>query len=301
MKHYFIINPVSGKFNHVDELTARIERTFANSLTDYEIYITKSIGDAETQARKVASTLTEDVVFYACGGDGTCNEVINGIVGYPHAHFGVIPIGSCNDLLKSFGDLDFNNLEKNVEGKLKEIDVLEVNNRYSINVVNIGFDADANAECIRIRKHYKKISRAYTMSLVTTILRKKVYPVKIRVDGENFFDGKMFLANVANGEYYGGGYHCAPNARLDDSKLDVMVVRNVLRMTFLRLVKDYKQGTHINNPRFGNIIKYTQGQQIELAFKNEVIVCVDGETYRWQNIKISILPKKIKIMIPKEA
>jgi len=111
MKHYFIINPAAGPEDSSIKLKEQIESNFKDKSESYEIYITKASGESYKIAHEVSNNLTEDTIFYACGGDGTCFDVINGIVGKPHAHFGIIPIGSCNDFLKTFRPLDFKNVE----------------------------------------------------------------------------------------------------------------------------------------------------------------------------------------------
>jgi hypothetical protein len=155
MKHYFIINPKAGPIDTSNQLISEIKDVFAG--LDYEIYITKSVNDAYLHLSTIVKNLTVETCFYACGGDGTSYEVINAIMNHPLARFAVIPIGSCNDYLKSYPDYNFRNLKGYVNGKLLPIDVLKANDYYAVNEVNIGYDARANYDCCRYKKKIKKV------------------------------------------------------------------------------------------------------------------------------------------------
>ena len=102
MKHIFIVNPASGKGN-----ASQIIYSSLSSLgKDFKcsVYLTKGKGDAEQYIKKYLSTHANEVRFYACGGDGTINEVVNGIATFPQASMSVYPCGSGNDLIKCFGN-----------------------------------------------------------------------------------------------------------------------------------------------------------------------------------------------------
>ena len=102
MKHFFILNPASGPKDKTPELIKQIEEIFKDKEDSYEIYLTKGPKDSFTIASNKSKNLTEETIFYACGGDGTSFDVINGIAGAKNAYFAVYPIGSCNDFLKTF-------------------------------------------------------------------------------------------------------------------------------------------------------------------------------------------------------
>ena len=102
MKSLFFINPAAGKGAAQAEIVSKIKSYFAQSGGEYEIITTRFAGDAEQQALKAAQS-GEELKMFACGGEGTGYEVLNGIVGYENVQMGVIPCGSANDFLKYFG------------------------------------------------------------------------------------------------------------------------------------------------------------------------------------------------------
>ena len=143
MKHVFVINPSAGSGAHIEKLKEKISKLGC----DCEIYETKAHLDATAFVKEYCKNYTEEVRFYACGGDGTVKEVADGVVGVPHASMSVCPIGSGNDFVKYFGGAEaFSDLEALVNAKSKKIDTICVSadgaeDTYSINVCNFGFEA----------------------------------------------------------------------------------------------------------------------------------------------------------------
>ena len=137
MKHVFLINPVAGYENSVKKLTAAIEQHRDN----YDIFIHVTTGKGEAcnfTHEYIVNHPNEEIRFYSCGGDGTLGEVVNGIVGLENASVTCYPCGSGNDFVKSVGGRDrFLNLEKLFNAKNTKVDLIKVNNVYSLNVVNI--------------------------------------------------------------------------------------------------------------------------------------------------------------------
>ncbi|MBQ6892773.1 MAG: diacylglycerol kinase family lipid kinase, partial [Clostridia bacterium] len=143
MKHIFVINPSAGSGAGVAALKEKIAKLACKA----EIYETTAHRDAVKFVKEYCEKHTEDVRFYACGGDGTLKEVAEGTVGYPHASFSVCPIGSGNDFVRYFGGADaFSDLEKLTAAENKKIDAIGISadgidDTYSINVCNFGFEA----------------------------------------------------------------------------------------------------------------------------------------------------------------
>lgn len=299
MKYYFIMNPVTGNSDKTLALTKEVEDIFKQYPNlEYEIYITKSRGDGERFVRSVSSTITEDTAFIACGGDGTTYEVLNGIVNFEKAILGVIAVGSCNDFLKCFENVDFRSINKIINVEPKKIDIINCNNRYALNEVNMGFDAMVNDDCNRIKAKTKNVKKAYNQAIIKNIILKKTPYTKVLVDDELFYEGKMLLMTFANGEYYGGGYKAAPKAIVDDGLIEALAVKNISRLRFATLIKDYKNGTHLDKKKFKKIIRYKQAKKITIDFSKEVCICLDGEISYTNHIDIKIEPSKLKFIIP---
>ena len=299
MKNYFIVNPVAGRGNALELINQQIGKLSEEFKQDNEIILvhTTKPGEGTSICKEICEkSQNEEINIFACGGDGTCFEVLNGIIGYPNVNFGMLPVGSCNDFLKSFKGFDFLDIEKQINGIKK---IKSFNDEYIVNVANFGFDARANADQIRLRPKFKTVKKAYNYALFKNIISPKLGDkVIIKVDGETVFDGKMLLCVVANAQFYGGGYNCAPLALVDDGIADLVIVKKVSVITFARLVKHYKAGKHLNNPRFEKIITFKRGRKIEIIPKDMLVACYDGETRESQHYNLEIVDKKIKFIIP---
>lgn len=302
MKNYFIINPVAGKGKAIEIVEKQIEIVSEELKKDNEFIIihTHHPGDGTEICKEICEENKDQVInVFACGGDGTCFEVLNGIIGYKNVRFGMLPVGSCNDFLKTFPGYDFLDIEKQLKGKTIDVDTVKVNDEYIINVANFGFDARANDDQLKLRSKYKSVKTAYNMALVKNILSPKLGDsVEVTVDGKNVFEGKMLLSAVANAKYYGGGYKCAPLADVSDGLIDVVLVRKISVITFAKLVKFYKAGEHLNNKKFDKYVIFVRGKDIVINAKNDLTSSYDGEVRHSLNYHLEISDKKVKFILP---
>ena len=131
MKHVFVINPAAGKENSYETIKAALEALETH--VDYELYVTQGVGDATTYIKNYCETYAEPVRFYACGGDGTLNEVVSGVVNYPNASLGCYPCGSGNDFVKYYGGKEhFLDVRALIEADEEYVDLMRVGDRYAL-------------------------------------------------------------------------------------------------------------------------------------------------------------------------
>ena len=297
MKHIFVINPCAGKEDSTTEITQKVEaHALAHPSFDYEIYITQSPGDATRWTSLWCNEHPgQEARFYACGGDGTLNEVVSGIIGHDNVQVTVYASGSGNDYIKYYATLeDFNDLERLVNGIPHPVDVMKVNNRYSINVCNFGFDAmvckvgnDVRRKPIIGGKH------SYTTGIIKSIFTSRSNYVRMTVDGEPFFDGHMLLCTLGNGRYNGGNYMCAPLSKNDDGLVAVNLFKRMSLFKFASLIDDYSHGTHINRPDVKKLMLYRQASTVEMASPDPFWLVIDGEMlhsnrYRVENLRHAV-------------
>lgn len=304
MKNFFIINKIAGKGQgeeivkkQLDELDVELTKHH-----EFHLIVTKKPLETIQIVKNLCQTYqNEEINIFACGGDGTAFEVANGLVGNLNVHMGIIPVGSCNDFLKSFPDYEFISIQRQLLGTNQLIDTFKVDDEYVLNVANFGYDAKSNYDQIRYRKRFKTIKAAYNFALLKNIVSPRLGDdIIVKVDDEIIYDGKALLLSVANAMYYGGGYKCSPLARVDDGILDVVVVKKIFPLTFLRLVKYYKKGKHLEEPRFKKMITYKTGKKIEIiAQKKELFGCLDGETRIKNHFKVEVVPQSISFILPK--
>ena len=306
MKHIFIVNPFAGRKDTSKLFEELLPNIFEKKNEEYEIYITTGPNDATFEIKRrcienESKENPEDITFYICGGDGTCFEAVNGIVGYPHARMSIIPIGSCNDFLKTFPEYDFMDIDAVVNGDERKIDVFKVNDRYALNVANIGFDAKVNYDCVRFRHKYKTVKQSYNHAIIRNVLRPLGEKVKIYDENNNIiFDKKSLLMAFGNGGYYGGGYNCAPYAVCDDGLMEMIVVKKVGLFTFMRLIKHYKLGKHLEMDRFKKLITYKRYKKVRVESDDLLCLCLDGETFHSKRIDLEIIPKALRFLFPKK-
>jgi diacylglycerol kinase family enzyme len=142
MKHIFIVNPVAGKTDAFKMLEDIYYACIKNDI-DCEILFTSCAGDAKTMSAKYAAD-NKECIIYSVGGDGTLNEVVNGIVN-TNAILGVIPSGSGNDFFRMLSDSKEDALNRTINGDIDNINIGKVNNNHFINIASLGYDAEAAA------------------------------------------------------------------------------------------------------------------------------------------------------------
>lgn len=301
-RHIFIINPHAGK----KDSTALITKALSDALDheDYLTYITKEPLDAWHFVRDYCWEHPElNLRFYSCGGDGTLNEVANGAYGFPNAAVGSYPVGSGNDFIKYFGEVDrFLDIKAQVNGKCVPVDMLRFSDRLVLNILNIGFDANVAARMIK----YKRLplvsgKGAYSLGVLVSFLCKLANHFTVKVDGNMIYDGLGLLCAVANGICYGGGYYCAPEAVVDDGLLDICLVKKISRFKFIKLIKYYKEGTHLITPKVSQHIVYCKGKEVIIECQKELNYSIDGEMGRSARFKIAVIPNALNFIVPQIA
>ncbi len=300
MKHIFIINPAAGAVDAVEKIKKKIEKEASGY--DYSIYETKAPLDATEYIRFYCSTHTEKVRFYACGGDGTLNEVVNGAAGFPNAEVGCIPSGSGNDFVKYYGAKEeFLDIVNNLEGTAETIDMLKLGDKYSINVINFGFDGVVASTISKVkRKPIIGGKNSYTSGIVYAIFKGMRNKCTVKVDGEQLNEKNMLLCTLSNGSHVGGSFNCGPKSSNMDGEVDVCLFKPLSLFTFLSLMDSYKKGTHFENPKFAKYMAFKRGKTVEVeAKKKEFPVSVDGEMVYTNKFTVEMVPKSINFVVPK--
>lgn len=332
MKHVFLINPKAGQGDSVDledEIKMQAELrglTYTSdqkrevndpSMHDVFIYVTKSVGDAERYV-KYFCRLIEDgareggakeiVRFYACGGDGTLNEVVNGCYGFDFAEVACIPSGTGNDYVRCYTEAgDFHNIGAQMDGSSVRSDLIRYTvegkePRYCINMFNIGLDCNV----VDLTAKMKKVplvmgSMAYFLSLLVIMARKKGANLRIEYDDGFIYDDKLILVAVANGMYCGGGVKGIPKAILNDGLMDVSIVKNATRRDFVRVFKKYKKGTHLEDERARKLFIYRKCRKLTITPNTDQMkLCVDGEIAMAGKTVFEMVPDAIMFSVPKK-
>ncbi|MBQ9978231.1 MAG: YegS/Rv2252/BmrU family lipid kinase [Clostridia bacterium] len=304
MKHFFIMNPAAGKGTKFHELIDDIHKVCDRRGVSYEIHVTEKIGEATEFVRDTCASSDEQLRFYAVGGDGTINEVASGLVGAPNAELAVIPMGTGNDFVKNFENVDqFFDIDAQLDGETMDIDLIKWNDRYAVNLINIGFDCEiAKQAALNRRSVFIPSKLAYTAGIVQKITQLGTALVHGRVylDGVPHKGSKHQICVFANGQFYGGGYHSAPAASIDDGIIDCCVVRKVTLGELLQLIGPYKEGTHLTKKDVPQVFVYKKCERVDLVFDHPTDICVDGEIERVKNgLTLTVAHKAVKLSKPK--
>ena len=301
MRHIFIVNPHSGPQDATESVQQQL-----NSLRtqeDCEIYITRGPGDATSFVRRVCAEDEGLLRFYACGGDGTLNEVVNGAVGCGHAAVGCYPCGSGNDFVKYFGGKHpFLNIASQLSAPTQAVDLIRVNDHYAINVVNVGFEAKAAARMISFRRFPPlRGHRSYYGAVVATLFDGRKNRLRITADGEAVSDGNILLCTMANGEYVGGSFRCAPRAEVNDGELEICCITPLSLLRFAKLIGFYQRGEHLDNPDMQDCISYRRAAHVEISGDKNFMICLDGEILTGTQFTVDALPHAMPFIVPEGA
>lgn len=298
MKHIFIVNPIAGAKNSAKEIRQKL---FAYTNYDISVYETETPKDATAYIRAYCTEHTEPVRFYACGGDGTINEVADGILGFPHASMSCYPCGSGNDFVRYYGGAErFLDFEALMNAPEEEIDLMRVGDRVSVNVVNFGFDTVVARTMSLVRR--KKViggKNSYYSGILYAFFKGMKTKCTVTVDGEVLNPSDtMLLCTLSHGQYVGGGFRCAPLSDNKDGLIEVCLVKPVSRLALLSLIGAYRKGTHLQDKRFDKYVTYRQAKSIHMEGGEGFGITVDGELVDGASFDVEILPRAIRFAIP---
>lgn len=305
MIHIFIINPVSGITNAYNTLCPMIHRVAKELGISYQIVQTEYPGHAKTIAKKFAKT-NEKIRFYACGGDGTLNEVIEGSLGYANVETACIPCGSGNDFIRNFGTKeDFLNLKNLIQGQSYTIDLIQTQYGIATAICSAGLDAQVAYGIPKFRRiPFAGGEMAYKLSILTSLCSKLGHTLRIDADGE-IFTGEFLMLAICNGMTYGGGFKAAPMADMQDGFLDLILVKKVSRFRIAKVVNVYKKGLHIQNgevlPELQDVMIYRRVKSVNIVTEDHrpIIVTQDGECAPRMELHATVQKKAVKVILPK--
>ena len=302
-KLWVILNPIAGKGKAAKQYP-KINRFLHEHGCNYEIIQTKKVGDAIDIARNLP--LGENDAVVAAGGDGTCNEVVNGLLTRKDAAskapiLGILPIGRGNDFSSTPGIpvVLEKALDVLVEGKLQTLDAGYVkggffpDGRFFINGVGIGFDTKVGFEAAKMKI---KSGFAYMLGAIINLIRYEPSPVlRIQYD-DNEMTLPAVIVSIVNGRRMGGSFYMGPNAILDDGMLDICFARH--RATRLKLVQiflHYPKGTQGECEE----VYMSRAKKFHLtAIEGGMAAHCDGETicYDGKELEISCVPAALRLI-----
>ena len=297
MTHLFIINPAAGNRDRTEKYSKKIHEICGARGLSYRIEVSGAPGECCRIAREAAAS-GEEYRIYACGGDGTLNEVVCGVAGYDNVAITCYRGGSGNDFVKIFGDADaFQDLERLLDCKEATFDLMRCNDDYSINICSVGLDARVGTDV----SNYKRIPllsgfRAYAVSTVINVIRGIAEHYVVEIDGEKI-DGDQTMICACNGRYYGGGFNPVPFADPCDGLLDVLLVKKVSRLLVPAVIGKYKAGRFRELP---HLVRHFRVKELTIRCDKPTAINLDGELRTAETVHIEVAKEKVRFFYPKE-
>jgi diacylglycerol kinase (ATP) len=288
-----ILNPSAGSVSDLDDIEARIR-----TLPGVEIHLTNKPGSAARAAKTSLAKGCELIV--AAGGDGTLNEVINGIgENLGAAAVGLIPLGTGNDFARTIGvppDID-EALDLIRAGETRPVDLVRVTSdevRYFVNVSAGGFSGLVNEKLTpEMKKTWGPL--AYLRSAAAALPDLRAYQTTLAFDNTESLRIELYNVVVANGRYVAGGTLIAPEASIDDGLLDIVLIPKRPAAELAMLAAQVAMGTHLSS----DAIVFRRAAKLTVNSKPGMWFNVDGELVGNEPARFEILPRALRFIVPK--
>ena len=301
-KTLFIVNPNAGS-GRGRKTWRKLEPQLSDIATDYSVVMTRHEEDIEELITQSASHGTERLI--SIGGDGTTNVVINALMAFLDKHpdiemiYGAIPAGTGRDFARGM-KLPLDTMEaanyilKQASVRTLDLGRVTYNNtqRYFLNISSAGISNDVVQRVERSNKY----PWTFFLSAISALAFYKPEAMRIELDGEVWYEGKIYIAAVANGTTFGQGLFVAPDAKPDDGLFDVVIAEEMSTLALIRAFLTLYSGTHITNPK----VKIAQAKDVRIMSSSNTSIGMDfdGEAaISATAIHYEILPKAIKILI----
>jgi YegS/Rv2252/BmrU family lipid kinase len=305
-KWLVIINPNSGKrkgekdWKLIQSLLVKNEFIFKHVFTEHKFHaINLSVDFIEKGYRK----------FIVVGGDGTLNEVINGIflqkkIPTIDIKIGMIPVGTGNDWGRMYQiSSDYQEAIKIIKndntfiqdaGMVKYAHHDELKSRYFVNMAGMGYDALVAKKTNLMKEKGGGGPFAYLINLFLGLIQYQYTNISLKIDNQDIFTGKIFSMNVGICKYNGGGMMQLPFAVPDNGLLDITVIRKASKFKVIKNIKNLYDGSFVKIPE----VETFTGKQIEISSKpaNSLFLEADGESLGHSPFEFTIIPKSIKLI-----
>jgi len=285
----FLVNPAAGRGtgkSHLDRIRVLASRYGAG------LVVSRKVSDLAEQARRAAEDGVERLLV--AGGDGTMHHAVQGLAGSECA-LGVIPLGSGNDLAGTLGippDLEVA-VERARTGVVRRIDVLRVGETFSASYAGVGFDSEVTRYANEI-----KILRGpliYFYAVIHTLITFEPPRMKVVYDGGTF-EGRVMFTVVNNLPRFGGGMRIAPEARIDDGLLDLVIVREVPRPVLLSIFPKVYGGKHVGHPA----VTIVPTRRAEITVDRAMTMYGGGEPLRpmaaGEPVTVEVVPGGLRVV-----
>lgn len=296
MKFHFIINPKSGSYNYqvvVDYIRLHVKK---HPEFEYDLHLTEFPGHATSITQSITSP---DACVVAVGGDGTLNEVLNGL--NEGVKLACIPLGSGNDFVRMLnypkGLSTQEWIEETINGKIIKIDYGVANQERFINCCNTGIDADVLVAFNQMRESILPNNIVYLLATLKTVLKPRYRKLRFTLDDQEPFEKETILCTLMNGKYYGNGYTPTPQSDIQDRVLDLCLVKPLSLFKIASLIKKYSVGTHVNH----EAVKMHPIKKVLIESDDEILYGIDGELRTANKLECQLGENQIEFVVSQRS
>ncbi len=285
-----IINPQGGKGKSLKAL-AKVEEILKSKNVEYSVHKTERPGHATEIARELSKKPNTSIVMM--GGDGSFNEILNGIENFDNVTLGIVPCGSGNDFVKKSGHPT--DIEKAIEvvlaGNTEYCDYIQLDDRRALNVLGAGMDVDVLLN-YATRKHGPAKMRYY-MSLFHVLAHTRFHHLRLTVDDSEPMERNVFMIGIGNGGFIGGGIPICPSADPYDGELSIVAINEIKKSKILFELIGFLSAKHVNKP-------YTEvfsGKKVRIEVLDDSKFEADGEIFDSTDIHAEVVHDRLRLFV----
>ncbi len=297
-KYLFVVNPAAGLNGRALTLLEESRAIIDSHNIDYQVAYTERRGHAKELIEQRIDDENQWVIF-ACGGDGTLNEIVNAVVARENVTVAHFTSGTGNDFIRMFGKESiplFSNISELINGETHTFDIIDTGSMYGLNTCSYGFDARAAYFMQKFR--WAKVlgsKMPYNIGVIATLLGGIAKPVDIVIDGEHFAE-KFTIASIMNGRFYGGGYNPTPQALPNDGLLDVLIIKKINVFQLATMIGLFAKGDIATKP---DICIIRRAKQVTMKTPKPDVAQIDGEICTLDRLDLKISNYKLNFILPK--
>lgn len=302
-----VVNPASAN-GRTRKAWIKTEKALADRDINLDKHFTSGPGDATIATRKALQNGYTRIV--SIGGDGTLNEVVNGFFDEnqhpinPEACLSFIPMGTGGDFSRMFSlKSDLNTIYRLLtDPKPYRCDLVLATytgwqdaqeRRFFINEADVGLGSET---VYRVNRNSKALGgfASFLLAFLCTVITYRNLELVIKVDDETKYDGKTGIIVVGNGGYFGGGVKVAPDARIDDGLLEIILAKDLRKIDLLANLTNMYKGTHLKHP----LVERMAGRKVQILSQGDILFEMDGETPgHGSSVTFEIMPGAVTLLL----
>ena len=290
---HIIVNPTGGKGKSLKVLD-KVKAILTDAKVPFEVHATERKGHATEIARELSKT--PDAKLIVLGGDGSFNEVLNGIENFENVTLGLVPCGTGNDFVSASGHPQKveDAMKIILDGEARFIDFIQLDDRRCLNVLGAGMDVDVLQKYATMKPFHGKVK--YYASLFYVLAHPKWHHMKFTIDGKELGERSVFMIGIGNGKSIGGGIPICPDGVVDDGKLSIVVVNEMKKSRIPLELPGFLKAKHVKKP----YTEVFEGTSVKIEVLDDSMFEADGEIFGGTEINCHLVPNTLKVYMAKK-